>query len=369
MKKSPDWYRNLAQKSLSGEILDDATCLEILTSPEVTLLPLLDAAFQVRQQYWGNDVTIHIINNAQNGLCPEDCAYCVQAKSSKADIDTYPAKEEDEMMAEAKRAYEAGAYRYCMVFSGRGPRPKRIEKLAQIIQKIKAAYPIQVCLSAGLMDEEGARVLKEAGLDRLNHNLNTSESNYPNICTTHTYNDRKATLMAAKSNQLEICSGMIVGLGEEPKDVIEVAKTLRDMGSKSIPINFFIPIEGAVLQDTQSLTPDYALRVLCMFRFLNPESELRMAAGRELHLRSMQVMGLYPASSLFMDGYLNTKGTNTLQTLTMIQDAGFKIRASKELDEVLANLESAPTATMDEAGQVIRKQLEDLRPTQCGPRG
>ncbi len=368
MKKSPSWYHTLTQQSLTGEILDDATCNEILNDPNVELLPLLDAAYQVRQKYWGNDVTIHIINNAQNGLCPEDCAYCVQAKSSKADIETYPAKEEAEMMAEAKRAYESGAYRYCMVFSGRGPRPKRVEQLAGIIAKIKATYPIQVCLSAGLMDHAGAKVLKEAGLDRLNHNLNTSERNYPNICTTHTYQDRKTTLEAAQANNLEICSGMIVGLGEEPKDVVEVAKTLRQMGSKSIPINFFIPIEGAVLQDPKGITPQYALRVLSMFRLLNPKSELRMAAGREIHLRSMQVMGLYPASSLFMDGYLNTKGTNTLQTLTMIQDAGFKIRASKELDEVLAMLEQDATTQppLDEAGQIVMKQLQDLRPTRCG---
>lgn len=361
---SNSWYTSLSQTSLDGKLISQEDCEQILTDPSVNLLRLLDAAYEVRKAHWGNDVTIHVINNAQNGLCPEDCAYCVQAKSSKADIEEYPAKEEAEILAEAKRAYEAGAYRYCMVFSGRGPRPKRIEQLSGIIKKIKENYPIQVCLSAGLVDDAGAKQLKEAGLDRLNHNLNTSESNYPNICTTHTYQERKATLMAAKSNNLEMCSGMIVGLGETPNDVIEVANTLREMGSKSIPINFFIPIPGAALEATNTLTPDYCLRVLCLFRLLNPDAEIRMAAGRELHLRSLQVMGLYPASSLFMDGYLNTKGTNTVQTLRMIQDAGFKIRASFELQEVLDRaLGSAPELNLDESDKIILKQLQDLRPS------
>jgi biotin synthase len=368
MNKPWTFYENLTKISLAGGELDNQTCLDILTDPTIDRLPLLQAAYDVRKTHWGNDVTIHIINNAQNGLCPEDCAYCVQAKTSKADIDAYPAKEEEEILSEAKSAYEAGAYRYCMVFSGRGPRPKRVEQLATIIRKIKQTYPIQVCLSAGLMDDESAKQLKEAGLDRMNHNLNTSEANYPNICTTHTFQDRKNTLMAAKKHNLEICSGMIVGLGETPVDVIEVAKTLREMKSKSIPINFFIPIEGTQLEPTNTLSPEYALRVISLFRFLNPDAEIRMAAGREIHLRSLQVLGLYPASSLFMDGYLNTKGTNTAQTLQMIKDAGFTIRANFELDEILKKANE--TATTDEAAadSIIRKQLADLRPAKsCLP--
>jgi biotin synthase len=227
-----------------------------------------------------------------------------------------------------------------------------------------------VCLSAGLVDDAGAKALKEAGLDRLNHNLNTSEKNYPNICTTHTYQDRKNTLQAAKNNNLEMCSGMIVGLGESPADVVEVAHTLNQLGSKSIPINFFIPIEGTALENPQTLTPEYALRVLALFRLVNPDAEIRMAAGRELHLRGLQSLGLYPASSLFMDGYLNTKGTNTLQTLQMIKDAGFTIRASFDLEDLIQKCEAEAPQSPQTADAIVMKQIADLRPAQpaCGPR-
>ena len=352
------------QKSLSRTPFTQEECLDILTSDE-GLLPLLDSAYQVRKTYWNNDVTIHIINNAQNGSCPEDCHYCAQAKTSQTDIETYPVKEEEEILAEAKRAYEAGAYRYCMVYAGRGPRPKRIEQLATLVKKIKSTYPIQVCVSAGLMGEEAVKTLKEAGLDRLNHNLNTSESHYPNICTTHTFEDRLNTLRAAQKHGLDICSGLIAGMGECPEDIIEVAQRLRDLGSKSIPINFLIPIPGTTLKSFSTLTPIYCLRILCLFRLLNPDAEIRIGAGREIHLRHLQAMALYPASSLFMDGYLNTTGTNTRQTLSLIKDAGFKIRGSFELEAILQKLdaqETSPDQSTTGIESVVLKQMKDLRP-------
>jgi len=353
------YYTKLSTESLKGLLPDMDTCRQVLTDPQVDLLPLLDAAYKVRKHYKGDEVTIHIINNAQNGFCPEDCHYCAQAKTSKADIDEYPLKTEKEILAEAKHAYESGAFRYCMVFAGRGPSPKRINQLAGLIKKIKEQHPIQICVSAGLNDRAGVQVLKEAGLDRLNHNLNTSERHYPKICTTHTYQDRMNTLMAAKQAGVEMCSGIIVGMGEEPNDVIEVAMNLRKLNAKSIPVNFLVPIEGNVLSDSHGLTPEYCLRILCLFRFLNPEAEIRMAAGREGHLRSMEVMGLYPASSLFLDGYLNTKGASRRKTLRMIKDAGFKIKSEIPLDQLLTE-QDEPFEVSDD--QVLLKKMSELRP-------
>lgn len=353
-------YEALTQKSLEGECLSQAECEAVLTSSDLRLLPLLEAAYQVRKTYWQNDVTVHVINNAQNGNCPEDCGYCAQAKTSTADIDDYPLKSEDEIMEEARQAYESGAYRYCMVFAGRGPRPKRVDQLSGLIKKIKDTYPIQVCLSAGLIDSPAAKQLKEAGLDRLNHNLNTSESHYPTICSTHTYQDRLNTLKAAQDNGLEMCSGMIAGMGETSQDVVKVALALREKRVNSIPINFLIPIPGTSLTTFTPLNPEYCLRILCLFRFLNPQAEIRVAAGREIHLRSMQVMALYPASSLFMHGYLNTVGTDTAQTLQMIQDAGFTIRSDFPLEEILQKAKAQETFPQN--SEVLMKQLKDLRP-------
>ena len=361
-----EYYNRLADAGLHGEELPDSICEEVLTSAQIEILPLLNAAFEVRKKYCGMQVNIHIINNAQNGHCPEDCHYCAQAKTSDANIEEYPLKPDDEIYAEAKKAYESGAFRYCMVFAGRGPSQRRTEHLARLIKEIKSRYPIQICVSAGLLDLDKAQVLKAAGLDRLNHNLNTSESHYPNICTSHTYADRLNTLQAAKTAGIELCSGLIAGMGETEKDVIEVAKTLRRLKSESIPVNFLIPIPGTQLKITSELSPEYCLRILCLYRFLNPTAELRVAAGREMHLRSMEVLALYPANSLFLQGYLNTKGASRGRTLRMIKDAGFTIKSTINLDELLAqeNDPAIPASNRSEGESYFPeiKELKDLRP-------
>ena len=349
------FYNELTTNSLQGEVLSDACCEKILTGSEVELLPLLDAAYQVRKTYFQNEVQLHILNNAQNGYCPEDCGYCAQASSATTDIEAYPLKPDAEILEEAKRAYESGAYRYCIVMSGRGPSPKRVSHLAELIHTVKARYPVEVCLSAGLIDVESAHILKAAGLDRLNHNLNTSEAHYPNICGTHTYQDRMETLQAAQTAGLACCSGVIVGMGEGTDDLIQVAKALRQLEVASLPVNFFLPISGTQLSETPTLTPDYCLRVLCLYRFLNPRAEIRIAAGREHHLRSMEVMALYPANSMFIDGYLNAEGSTASRTMEMIRDAGFTVKTN---DEDIDQLNPEEVKKRD----VLLKELKVLRP-------
>ena len=345
--------------TINGQSLTKAEALELLTTDKTPLLSLLNEAYAIRHYYWQNTVSIHILNNAKNGNCPEDCGYCAQAKTSTAGIESYPIKSEAEILEEARLAYEGGAYRYCMVFSGRGPSKKNVEKLSGLIKKIKETYPIQVCLSPGIIDDEDATTLKQAGLDRFNHNLNSSESFYPTICSTHTYQDRLNTLQSVKKAGISMCSGMIIGLGESPQDVVDVLFTLRDLESPSIPINFYMPIEGTDLQSNTDpfsiLTPDYCLRVLCLARFLNPSAEIRAAAGREMHLRSMQVMALYPANSIFMEGYLNTVGNAADQTLQMIKDAGFTVKTEFSLDALLNQ------AKASSLNKPVLKGKEELR--------
>jgi biotin synthase len=337
--------------------LDDSACARILSDDSLEILPLLDAAFQVRKRYFGRQVRVNILNNAQNGHCPEDCHYCAQAKSSRADIEEYGMKSDEEMLQEARRAYAKGASCYCMVFAGRGISQSRIDRLKRILVQIKSEFPDkEICVSAGFVSNEGAVQLKQAGLDRLNHNLNTSEAHYPSICTTHTFADRLNTLLAAKSAGLKICSGMIVGMGEKPADIIDVAKRLRTLKAEAIPVNFFLPIAGNALLPAESgLTPDYILRILCLFRFLNPSAEIRVAAGRELHLRSMEVMALYPANSLFLQGYLNAQGSTDARTLRMIKDAGFSIKSEADLDGLIAA----------DNPKVELKTLKELRPNKA----
>lgn len=284
------WYQALTEAGIEGKLLEESIYSCLLTDDRVELLSLLDSAFKVRRHFHGKTVTVHIINNVSNGLCSEDCNYCPQSKSSTAEIVEYPEKSKDEILEEAKQAYEAGAYRYCMVYAGRRPSRKRTERIADLVKTIKSQYPIEVCVSAGIMDAESTELLKKAGLDRLNHNLNTSSTQYEKICTTHTFTDRLNTLKAARKADLEVCSGIIAGMGESPGELIELALMLHELEAKSIPINFLLPIAGNKLRTAGNLSPDYCLKILCLFRFINPQAEIRTAAGREYHLRSVEVI-------------------------------------------------------------------------------
>jgi biotin synthase len=298
---------------------------------------------------------VHVLNNVQNGLCPEDCGYCSQSKTSTSAIRKYPLKSDEEILAGAEAAARAGATRYCMVLSGRGPTLERTRRLAEIIRKVKSEYPIEVCLSVGLLGEEHARVLADAGLDRLNHNLNTSESHYGEICTTHTYRDRVNTLLAAKKCGIEPCSGLIVGMGETSRDVVDVALRLRELEVPSIPVNFLIPIEGNPVVSDGSLTPERCLRALALMRLVNPRAEVRVAGGREGHLRALAPLALYPANSLFVEGYLTTRGDSVRETYRMIRDAGFEVDGNPLYDGLRA--EERPEFRLTGDGGILRPEV------------
>jgi biotin synthase len=334
LSRASDFARlsTFAERALRDEPPSEAEAAWILDGPDVPLLPLLHAAFVPRERHFGRKVMVHVLNNVQNGLCPEDCGYCSQARDSSAAIRKYPMKSDEAILAEAEAAARAGATRYCMVLSGRGPTVERTRKLAGLVREIKARWPIEVCLSAGLLEEEHARILAEAGLDRLNHNLNTSESHYGEICTTHGYGDRVRTLQAARKAGIEPCSGLIMGMGETSDDLVEVAFRLRELEVPSIPLNFLIPIEGNPVRSDGSLTPERCLRALALLRLVNPRAEIRAAGGREGHLRSLGALLLWPANSLFVEGYLTTRGDAVAETYRMIRDAGFEVDGNAAWD-------------------------------------
>ncbi|MBF0244050.1 MAG: biotin synthase BioB [Planctomycetes bacterium] len=316
----------LADFVLAGGKLRGAEALAVLEGDTHDILPLVLCAGRIRQRYWGRGVRIHILDNVQNGRCTEDCAYCVQSRRSKSqEIVEYPMKSRGQILAEAENAARAGAYRHCMVFSGRGPAPKRTTELCEIVREIKSRFAMEVCVSPGTLDEDQARRLREAGLDRLNHNINTTEEHHGLICTTHSYQDRLNTLFAARKAGLKICSGFITGMGEGPAGIVKILGTLAEVGVDSIPVNFLLPLSGIAVEPEARLSPQYALRVLCLARLMNPEVEIRIGAGREHHLRGLQSLALYPANSLFADGYLNSGGESVADTQRMITDAGFEV--------------------------------------------
>ncbi len=318
-------FESLSEKSLRLEILNRDEMISVLHAPDERLPELLDAAFRVRRHYFGKRVQIHVLMNAKSGLCPEDCHYCSQSSVSKAPIDKYPLLPRERLLDGAIRAKEAGAIRYCMVNSGRGPTLKEIEEMAEVVCRIKDSVPINICCSLGLLNEAKAIILKEAGVERVNHNLNTSRRYHPQICSTHTYEDRVETVEHVKAAGLSPCCGGIIGMGEQDDDIMDLALALRELDVESIPINFLHPISGTPLQGANHLTPQHCLKALCLFRFINPGKEIRVAGGRELNLRSLQPLSLYPANSIFVNGYLTTSGQNASDAHRMIEDLGFEI--------------------------------------------
>lgn len=318
-------YLALAEKALRDEPLTRAESQSVLDTPDDELLALLHAAFQVRSKHFGRTVRLQMLQNAKSGACQEDCHYCSQSAVSTAPIERYNLLPQKHMIEGARQAAASKAQRYCIVISGRSPLDREIDEIAGAVRAIKQEIPIQICCSLGLMNGEQAKRLKAAGVDRVNHNLNTSEAYHASICTTHTFQDRLATIKNARAAGLEICSGGIVGMGEKDEDVIDLATALRDVKPDSIPLNTLHPVEGTPLENCHALTPQRCLKVLCLFRFLHPRTEIRIAGGREHNLRSLQPLALYPADSVFVNGYLTTPGAPAPEVWGMIEDLGFKI--------------------------------------------
>ena len=318
-------FDGLAEQVLQGHSVTREEGLEILQTDEAQLLPLVNAAYTIRHAYFGRTVTIQMLFNAKSGACQEDCHYCSQSSISTAPIDRYALVSADEMLKAARQAHEAKAQRYCVVISGRSPLEKEVTDIASAVKRIKQELPMQVCCSLGLLTEPQAKRLKAAGVDRINHNLNTSEAYHSSICTTHTYQDRVTTLKNARAAGLELCSGGIVGMGESDEDLVDLAFALQDVNPDSIPLNMLHPIPGTPLADANHLTPQRCLKILCLFRFIHPRRELRAAGGREFNLRSLQPMALYVADSLFVNGYLTTPGQPGHEVERMLEDMGFEV--------------------------------------------
>jgi len=324
------WQR-LAERVLAGGQLTSDEALSVLACPDDELLDLLSAVFRVRQHYFGRTVQLYFLMNAKSGLCPEDCGYCSQSRDATAEIPKYNLLSRDKLLAGAELAAERGAKTYCIVISARGPNEREIAAVESIVPEIKARYGLDVCACLGLLDDEQARRLKQCGVDRVNHNLNTSDEFYAQICTTHTYADRVATLRAVRDAGMEMCSGGIVGMGERAEDVVRMAVELRELGVQSIPVNFLQAIQGTALEDKNELNPRYCLKVLAMFRLVCPDREIRIAGGREVHLGSLQPLGLYAANSIFVGDYLTTPGQAAESDYAMIAELGFEVTRSSEL--------------------------------------
>jgi biotin synthase len=332
---APGRWQALADRVLAGGSIDRDEARAILDSSDVELLDVLAAAWRVRQRHFGNTVQLFFLMNAKSGLCPEDCGYCSQSKVSDAEIPRYNLLSAPKLLEAAKLAAEQQSKTFCIVISARGPTQREIDFVCQITPQIKQQYGLNICACLGLLTPEQARQLAEAGVDKVNHNLNTSERHYGEVCTTHTYADRVATLAACRAAGLELCSGGIMGMGETPDDLVDMAMELRALNVESIPLNFLNAIDGTPLQHVNRINPRDCLRGLAMMRLVNPAAEIRIAGGRELHLGSLQPLGLYAANSMFVGDYLTTKGQLPEADYKMIEEMGFVITRGAEAAEPL----------------------------------
>lgn len=319
-------YEMLAEQVLAGHILTEEEALSILEGTDEDLLLLLHAAYKIRKHYYGNKVKLNMIMNTKSGLCPENCGYCAQSIVSKAPIEKYSMMKREEILAGAKRAAELNAGTYCIVASGRGPTDRELDIVIDSVKEIKAKHEhMTVCACLGLLKSDQASRLKEAGVDRYNHNINTSAAHHDQITTSHTFDDRVNTVDLVKQSGISPCSGVIIGMCETKEDVISMARSLYAMDADSIPVNFLHAVDGTPLGGTDELTPVYCLRVLCLFRFINPTKEIRISGGREVNLRSLQPFGLYPANSIFIGDYLTTEGQESSRDRQMLEDLGFEV--------------------------------------------
>ncbi len=318
-------WNDIAEKSLRGEAPSRTESLSVLNAPDEDILALLHAAFRVRHRFHGWDVRIHVLQNAKSGLCRENCSFCSQAIGAHSPTKRYQMQTVEELVEGARKAHEMKAVKYCMVTATRGPSDKELDVICEAVRRIKSEMNINICTSLGLLNDDQARRLAEAGVTRFNHNLEASRNFFPQVCQTHHYDDRVATVRAAKNAGMEACCGGIIGMGESIDDRLDLAYELRELEVESIPVNFLDPRPGTPLAEVPRLTPLECLKTLCMFRFVNPSRDIRIAGGREVNLREMQAFSLYAANSMFTEGYLTTGGQGYDKDMRMIKDAGFRV--------------------------------------------
>ncbi|MDN3018368.1 biotin synthase BioB [Paenibacillus sp. BSR1-1] len=320
-----EWLK-LARRVIGGYSLTKEEAKEILAVNDDEVLALVHAAYEIRRHFYGKKVKLNLIINAKSGLCPEDCGYCSQSIKAKTEIDRYTLISKQTIVEGAKEAKKNKIGTYCIVMSGRRPTNNEVDTVITAVEQIKQEVEqIKVCACLGLVTEDQAVKLKAAGVDRFNHNINTSANHHANITTTHDYDDRIHTIENLKKAGISPCSGVICGMGETDDDIVEMAFALKELDADSIPVNFLHPIKGTKLEDLDDLTPMRCLKILALFRFVNPTKEIRISGGREYNLRSLQNLGLFIANSIFVGDYLTTDGQAAKEDYQLIEDLGFEI--------------------------------------------
>lgn len=317
---------------LTGKVLKDKqiTEEEALFLYQQPLSELCESADKIRRHFCANRFDICTIINAKSGSCSEDCRFCAQSAHSHTCAAKYPLLPKEEITAQAEMHHKQGVLRYSIVTSGKRLSDAEVDEMCETVRQIKEKVGISVCISFGLLNEQQFRRLKEAGVTRVHNNLETSRRNFPNICTTHTFDDKIQAIRAAQAAGLSVCSGGIMGLGETAEDRIDMALSLRELGILSVPVNMLNPIPGTPFENNERLTEKEMRRIVAVYRFILPKASIRLAGGRGLLADKGRSCFSSGANAAISGDMLTTAGITTKTDMTLLHELGYEVKICNE---------------------------------------
>lgn len=316
----------LKSKIISGYLINKEEAMSLITAP---LDELCRAADEIREKMCGDTFDMCTIINGKSGKCSENCKYCAQSAHYSTCTEEYPLLPTEKIVEQALYNHERGVLRYSIVCSGKRLSDDEVDKLCESIREIKKVCDISVCISAGLLDEKNFRKLKDAGVERVHNNLETSRNFFPNVCTTHTTDDKIAAINAAKAAGLEVCSGGIMGLGETMEDRIDMALEIRGLGVKSVPVNMLNPIPNTPFENNPVLTQDEMARITAIYRFIIPDGFIRLAGGRGLMEDKGERLFRSGSNAAISGDMLTTQGITIEKDNAMTKRLGYTVRLMK----------------------------------------
>jgi biotin synthase len=320
---------NARERILDRGLSADRALLESLAQlPDEDVPDLLALADDVRAACCGNGIAVEVLYNAKKGGCSEDCHFCSQSARFASDVEPETLASVESFVAAARDAHARGAGEFCIVVAVRGPSTRLLERVCESVRAIKAELPLKVAVSLGILREDQVEQLLRAGVDKVNHNLETSRRYFPSVCTTHTFDERMATLQLVRGAGLEVCCGGIIGMGETVDDRIDFLCTLQELAPEEVPINFLNPRPGTPFGDRSLVEPVEALRFVAMARLALPRALVRFAGGREITLQGLQDLGMRSgASGIVLGNYLTTGGRSDQDDFAMLDRLGFEVMA------------------------------------------
>jgi biotin synthase len=311
------------QKVLRGESITFKEAEALLGTNDIMVLAR--CANTITRTFNGDGVDVETLVNAKSGRCPEDCSFCAQSSFYDTGIKKYPLLSKEELVEKAADAKQGGATSFCLVCAYRGPPKRDFQQICEAIKEIRSKVHIEVNVSLGFVTLSMARRLKKLGVKRYNHNLEAAESYFSKICSTHDFTDRVNTAKIVKKAGLELCSGGIIGMGENSRQRLELAFSLASLSPEEVPVNILMGREGTPLESFKPIDPLEVIRTIAVWRFIMPKTILKLAGGREVHLKNEDKLALKAgANGIITGGYLTTGGNAVNEDIAMIKEIGLK---------------------------------------------